>query len=282
MALQDLHHPLFQSVILPLLLSLAGIGVLRATASPARAGAGAGLAVLVATIWLMGWPMRPAGVLQKLPWIFAGAWLAGIALDRSSATGFRRWLVLGIGWVAASWWLGWGNIGLAIGLVAAGLLVIAWLLQAPDDRADAVAAATVACLGLAAVCFAAGSLALFQLAVLVAAALGGAGLWLWPRPRIRQGAAVVAVAAAGWLAIAQASLLLIAVQPRSLALLALAFAVAPLLARRWRGSALSGALVTALAAGLLAGGALMLQSAGSDAGSAADEAGGGDPAYYGK
>jgi hypothetical protein len=282
MEIQGLHHPLFQSVILPLLLSLAGIGVLRATAGRARAGAGVGLAVVIATIWLMGWPVRPTSALQKLPWVFAGAWLAGVLLDATSATRLRQWLCLGIGWIAAAWWLGANSIGLTIGAAATGLAVIGWLLQAPGERADGMAAAVAASLGLAAVCFVAGSLALFQLALLLAAALGGAGLWLWPRPRIRQGAAAVAVAAACWLAIAQVALLLIAVQPRSLAMLALAFAAAPLLARSWRGSALTGPLATALAAGLLAGGALMLQTARPDAGSTAGETGSGDPAYYGK
>ena len=281
MEIQGLHHPLFQSVILPLLLSLAGIGVLRTTAGPARAGAGVGLAVLLATIWLMGWPPRPASALEKLPWIFAGAWLAGVTLDATIASRLRQWLCLGVGWIAASWWLGANSIGLAIGTAAIGLLVIAWLLQAPSDRADGMAAAVAASLGLAAVCFAAGSLALFQLALLLAAALGGAGLWLWPRPRIRHGAAAVAVAAACWLAIAQVALLLTAVQPLPLALLALAFAVAPWLARRWRSTPLTGPLAAALAAAMLAGGALLLQTAGPDV-SADGVAGSGDPAYYGK
>ena len=281
MEIQGLHHPLFQSVILPLLLSLAGIGVLRTTAGPARAGAGVGLAVLLATIWLMGWPPRPASALEKLPWIFAGAWLAGVTLDATIASRLRQWLCLGVGWIAASWWLGASSIGLAVGTAAIGLLVIAWLLQAPSERADGMAAAVAASLGLAAVCFAAGSLALFQLALLLAAALGGAGLWLWPRPSIRHGAPAVAVAAACWLAIAQVALLLTAVQPLPLALLALAFAVAPWLARRWRSTPLTGPLATALAAAMLAGGALLLQTAGPDV-SADGVAGSGDPAYYGK
>ena len=338
MEIQGLHHPLFQSVILPLLLSLAGIGVLRTAVGPARAGAGVGLAVLLATIWLMGWPPRPASALEKLPWIFAGAWLAGVAVDATIASRLRQWLCLGVGWIAASWWLGASSIGLAIGTAAIGLLVIAWLVQAPSDRADGMAAAVAASLGLAAVCFAAGSLALFQLALLLAAALGGAGLWLWPRPRIRHGAtakasassasgsgctamsskatcamasqqaaatatagapwrmrglwlwprprirhgaAAVAVAAACWLAIAQVALLLTAVQPLPLALLALAFAVAPWLARRWRSTPLTSPLAVALAAAMLAGGALLLQTAGPDV-SADGVAGSGDPAYYGK
>src|SRR5690606_12395695 len=108
------------------------------------------------------------------------------------------------------------------------------LLRSPPERADGVAAAVIAALGLAALAFTTGYLALFQLALLLAAALGGAGLWLWPVARIRFGAAAVAVAAVGWLAIAQAALLLIPVRPSALALLAVAFAAAPLSARLWR------------------------------------------------
>ena len=100
------HHPLFQSVVLPLLLSLIGIGVLRAVSGRDRAAAAIGLAVLAATIWLMGWQTPPTAVMQRLPWIFAGAWLVGIALDAAVASRFLRWSCLGLAWIAASWWLG--------------------------------------------------------------------------------------------------------------------------------------------------------------------------------
>ena len=276
-----LHHPLFQSVVLPLLLSLAGIGALRAVAGPARAGAGIGLAVLAATVWLMGWPTQPASVMQKLPWIFAASWLLGIVLDAATTSRLLHWLGLGAGWLAASWWLGSSGLGAGLASAGAGLVVVAWLLRAPPARADGVTAAVIASLGLAGACFAAGSLALFQLAVLLAAALGGGGLWLWPRPRTRFGAAAVAVAAIAWLAIAQVALLLVPVQPRSLALLAVVFAAAPAVARLWgRSSAVGGPLAVAVAAGILAGGALALQSGGTGGGGAATGEGGGGDAYY--
>ena len=276
-----LHHPLFQSVVLPLLLSLAGIGVLRAGAGPARAGAGIGLAVLASTVWLMGWPTQPASVMQKLPWIFAAAWLVGIALDATTTSRLLHWLGLGVGWFAASWWLGSSGAGAGIAFAAAGLVVVAWLLRAPPERADGLTAAVIASLGLAGVCFTAGSLALFQLAVLLAAALGGAALWLWPQPRTRVGAAAVGVAAIAWLAIAQAALLLVPVRPQSLALLAVVFAAAPAVARLWRSSsAVGGPIAVAVAAGILAGSALALQSGGTGAGGAANGRVGGDDAYY--
>ena len=276
------HHPLFQSVVLPVLLSLIGIGVLRAVSGRDRAAAAIGLAVLAATIWLMGWQTPPTAVMQRLPWIFAGAWLVGIALDAAVASRFLRWSCLGLAWIAASWWLGSSGIIAGMVLAIAGLVVIACLLRAPPERAEGAAAAVIAALGLAALAFIAGSLALFQLALLLAAALGGAGLWLWPVARIRFGAAAVAVAAIGWLAIAQAALLLIPVRPSALALLAVAFAAAPLLARPGRqGNPLLGPVGVAVVAAVLAGGSLALQSAGTAAGDAANGDGGGGDAYYG-
>jgi hypothetical protein len=277
------HHPLFQSVVLPLLLSLVGIGLIRAASGPSRAGAAVGLAVLAATVWFMGWPRQPAGVMQKLPWILALACVVGIALDAFVRNRFLQWLCLGIAWIAASWWLGSGGYprGIVYGIV--GLLVIAWLLRAPPDRADGVAAAVVASLGLAGACFAAGSLALFQLALMLAAALGGMGLWLWPKARIRSGAAVVAVAALAWLALAQAAMLLTPVRSASLVLLAIAFVTAPLLARLWRSSTpLAAPIGVAALAGLLAAGALVLQSGSSQTGGAVRGDGSGDDAYYAK
>jgi hypothetical protein len=275
-----LHHPLFQSVVLPLLLSLAGIGLIRRTAGAPRGGAAIGLAVLAATIWLMGWPAQPDSVMQKLPWIFAVAWLLGVGLDATLASRLLQWPALAIAWLAASWWLGSGGVGSGIALAFAGVAIIGCLLWSPAERADGTAAAVVASLGLAVLCVAAGSLALFQLALLLAAALGGAALWLWPTPRIRFGAAAVAVGGIAWLAIAQAALLLIAVRPAALVLLAAAFLAAPLASRMWRDSSRLGTPVAAaVLSGLLAGGSLALQ-AGAGADGAANGAGSDEDAYY--
>jgi hypothetical protein len=144
----------------------------------------------------------------------------------------------------------------------AGAGVLACLLRTPDDRSDAAAAAVVASLGLAGVCFVAGSLALFQLAVLLAAAVSGLALWLWPKPRVSFGATGVAVAGLAWLALAQATLLLVPARPAALALLAASFVTAPLLAQLWPASRpRSRALAVALLTGILAAGALALQGA---------------------
>ena len=58
-----LHHPIFESVLLPLALAFLRAGVLRMTAGPGRAGAAVGIAVLASVAWMSGWSTRPAGVM---------------------------------------------------------------------------------------------------------------------------------------------------------------------------------------------------------------------------
>ena len=282
-----LHHPLFQSVVLPLLLSLTGIGLLRATSGPARASAAVGLSVLLSTVWMAGWSPQPAGVMQKLPWVFAGAWLAGVILDLTVARRVLQWLALTIVWMIASWWLGTKGLANALAAAVAGAAVIACLLHSPADRADAATMGVIAALGLAALTFVAGSLALFQFSLLLAAAVGGAALWLWPKARVHFGAAAVAVAAISWLALAQASLLLIPVRPASMAMLAVAFAAAlaaaPVLRQLTLKARPAGApLAVAVLAGACVAGALALQRAGAPEGPAANSGGTSDDAYYPK
>lgn len=285
MDLSALHHPLFQSFVLPLLLSLAGIGLVRAVSGPTLAAAGVGLAVLLSTIWLMGWSPRPGGLMERLPWIVGGAWLVGVALSAALSNRRQQWLVLTITWLLASWWLGTRGLGFTLACAFAGVVVIGCLVHALHDRADGATAAVVASLGLAALTFVAGSLALFQLSLLLAAALGGAGLWLWPKARIRFGAAGVAVAAIGWLALAQASLLLVPVRPEALGVLAAAFVAAPLLKRFWpSGRTATVPLAVALLAASLVAGALALHAFGpgqTQAAEVGDKRGGAaDDAYY--
>lgn len=282
-----LHHPLFQSLVLPLLLSLAGIGLLRAIAGPRRAVAAIGLSVLLSALWMAGWSVQPAGVMQKLPWIFAGAWLAGVALELTVARRMLQWQALTVAWLAASWWLGSKGAANALAFGVAGAAVIACLLQSPGDRADAATLGVVASLGLAGLTFTAGSLALFQFSLILAAALCGGALWLWPEPRVRFGVCAVAVAAISWLALAQASWLLIPVRPQSLALLAIAFAAAlatvPLLRRlSLRSRPVTAPLAVAVLAGACVAVALALQGSGAPEGAGANAGGATDDAYYPK
>jgi len=156
-------------------------------------------------------------------------------------------------------------------------------MRSPDDRADGVTAAVLAALGLAGAAFAAGSLAIFQLGLILAAALGGAGLWLWPKARIRFGAALVAPAAVGWLALAQASLLLIPVAPAAVAALAAAFLAVPIVRRSLpQGRPVLGPLAVALVAAVFVAAGLALQGSGTGAGGTGKSDGAKDDAYYGK
>jgi len=283
MDLPFLYHPIFQSLVLPLLLSLAGIALLRTFFGPALAAAAVGLSVLLSAIWLMGWSPRPDSLMQKLPWIFGSGWVAGVALSVTAAGRLMQWLVLTLVWLLASWWLGTSSLAFALVLAAAGAAIIACLVGSEEARADAATALVLAGLGLAGLTFAAGSLALFQLALLLAAAVGGAGLWLWPRARIRFGAAAVGVAAIALLALAQASLLLIPVRPDALAVLAAAFVAPPLLRWFWpQGRLVTAPLVAAVVAGALAAGALALQDHGAGTGSSDKSEGKPDDGYYGK
>jgi hypothetical protein len=282
-----LHHPVFESVVLPLALAFVLTAILRATAGPSRAGAAVGVAMLAGMAWMSGWSM-PASAMQKLPWIVGLAWVVGLALDRGRSGDFLRWLVLLVCWVAASWWLGTAGAGQAVAFAVLGALVIALQLRSAPDRADGVSMAVIAALGLAGLAFQAGSLALFQLSLMLAASLGGAALWLWPRSRILYGTAAVAVASIGWLALAQATVLLLPARPAALGLLALAFAAAavaaPVLRRiavRSRGLA-SPLVVASLAAATVAAG-LSLQDVagpGQERRQAGPAAGGDGDAYY--
>jgi uncharacterized membrane protein len=283
-----LYHPVFQSVVLPLLLSLVGIALMRRSFGTAWAAAAVGLSVLASAIWLMGWSGQPDSLMQKLPWIFAGAWIVGSVLGVTGGSRRTEWLVLGAAWLLASWWLGSRGAGLAAAAAVAGIAVIGALVHSVDSRADGAAASVIAALGLAALAFLAGSLAIFQLGLLLAAALGGAGLWLWPKARVRFGPAATAVAALGWLALAQASMVLIPVRLDSVALIAAAFAAPFITTRFWpAGRETAAPLTVAVLAGALVAGALWLQAgvpqaARTDGGSSIGGSGAGDDAYYGR
>lgn len=283
--IEILHHPFVESVFLPLLLAVGGVPMLRAVTGPSRAAAAIGLAFVASVIWMVGWSPRPAGVMQRLPWIFAVAWLVGVALDARIAGRWLQWLALSAVWLVSSWWLGTKGLLQTSALAVAGVVVIGLLLRGPDDRADRAAMTIVASLGLAALAFNAGSLALLQLGVTLAAAMAGAALWMWPTPRIRFGAAAVAVGAIGWLALAQTVLLLLPAQPQAVALLGLAFAAAivctPMIARLAPPARrVAAPLAVAMLAAVCVVGALMLQTDGAVHRAGEQSSPGPDDAYY--
>lgn len=226
----DLHHPAVESLVLPGLLALLLTGLARAVVGPDRRGLaaalGSGLAIVMATTWMSGWSAAPVSSLGRLPWLYVAALVAGVALARRRpAVG---WLVTAVMALAGSIWLGGiGGIGASL-FAALGLLLAAALARTPPQRADGAAILAIAGVGLGGSALAAGSLALFQQAVLIAAATGGTALWLWPRPRLAFGPAAVVSVTLAWLFTTLAATRTISLAAPTIVLLALGILVAAL------------------------------------------------------
>ncbi len=229
-----IHHPAFQSLVLPGLLAalaLLGIGAL-ARGSGARHAAWGGLfGLLGALAWWPGfdWPAPTRN--QKLPWVvLAGLGLAALDTGRGAGTArpARVWLAALAIWAAGGAWLA-GTAAFAsvsvTGLVSgpvSGLVLTRTLLlglalggavlfllagrrsDAPIQGAVSAAVVTLASLGLAGLAGTGGSLLLAQLALMLASSVVVTGGWAWLR---RASGAVVSPAlwlafGLAWLAIA--------------------------------------------------------------------------------
>jgi hypothetical protein len=283
----DLNHPLLQSVAIPLAMALLGAGLLRAvlgaTQGPRWALAAVGVAVVFASVWLLGWRLPPGGAPEKLAWIFVGAWLLASVLNAVQAGPRGVWGVAVAAWLIVLWWLGADGVrGVAAGGV--GALVLAALVRGVSQPAGTAAMLVVASLGLAALTLASGSLLLFQVGLLLAAAMGGGALWLWPKARVAFGAAWAAGIGLCWLALAQAVALLTSATPLALLLLALIFGagllVDRLLARR--AGPVTLPLWVAAAAAVLVAAALGTGALLSGTGPGAASGGADDPYYQPK
>ena len=287
-----LHHPVFQSLVLPALLAWAGIALLRAL--PGAAGArwaplGAVLALLAALAVQpgFGWPATAAA--QKLPWVvLAGLVLAALLrareAGRARAGSSDQWLAAVLCWAGASVWLAGGRPALlpAALTALAGAVVLALLAwggrpmprrppgpagagmaprAAAGDGAPAAAALTMATLGLSALAVGGGSLLLAQLALALATVSAVLGLWVWLRPDggLTVPAAVLMPLGLAWLAIATTLPPLAGVGMVHVAGLALGFGAPPLvlrsglLAHRPRWAPLAVALLAAVPVALAVG-----------------------------
>ncbi len=193
-----LHHPAFQSLLLPALLVLLCVGVLRAGLGPHRRDAavlGAALGLVLALAWWPGLVWPAATQAHKLPWVaLLGLLVSALPLAlgaRFTVSTLRPWQLAALAWVLALVWLQ----GVAQPLrwlagVAAGTLllaVVAWSPRAPNAEptaaAGSAAALAVAALGQALLAAIAGSLLLAQLGLMVAVSAALPGLWAWARPR---------------------------------------------------------------------------------------------------
>lgn len=266
----DLHHPLFQSVVLPLLGAAVLAGALRMAGRHDRFGARiaphAALAGLtLSAVLVLGIETRmPLSATAKLTWVFASCLVAGIVASAlrlrapqvtSGAIALLAVLALWLAWPRIGTGRGPGTTALAgFWLVAAALLAATGAGTRFIDRghgASPLAALVTGSLGLAGVAFQSGSLVLFQFALALAAALGGVGAWNWPFARDRLDAAATV---APWLAatlLAFTTWLLTGASPLALALLACVAAAPPAARRampRARRTAIEPLLVAAFAA----------------------------------
>lgn len=228
----DLHHPLFQSLALPLVVAFMVTGMLRGALGPVQgrrwAATGVALAIVGTAVWILGWRMPPGTLTERLPWIYAIVALAGLGLEALHAGRRSEWLTASVLWALALASLATQALPLMIGLWVLGTAVIRAVLREHAARANAAAILVVASLGLAAVAMASGSALLFELSLALAAAVAGCALWLWPFVRIAFGAAGALVSTLAWLVLMLATALLTEVQPPTLLLLAGAFTAGPL------------------------------------------------------
>jgi hypothetical protein len=268
----DFHHPLFQSLALPLVLSFAAAGLLRGGLGPAHgrrwASAGVGIAIVAGSVWVLGWDMWPGTLTEELPWIYAAGALLGLGLEAMRAGRRTTWLAACVLWTLVLGGLSDQSLPVQAATWLVGAAVMAAVLGQPPESAHASASLVVAGLGLAAVALISGSALLFELSLSIAAAVAGCALWLWPTARIAFGACGAVVSVIAWLALAQGIALLSPVQPLVLLLLACAFLSGPIVqwAGRWRRRTPSapsrrkwlGALVAASVAAVWVTGAVAL------------------------
>ncbi|MBS0452225.1 MAG: hypothetical protein JSS14_13030 [Proteobacteria bacterium] len=226
----DFHHPLFQSLVLPLVLAFAATGVLRAMLGPGAgarwAALGVPLALLVGMSWVLGWRVPPGSLIEKLPWVYLAAALMGIGLEASRADRKAQWLAAGLLWAIVVVALGKQPWVPRVGSWLVGMAVIGAVLYEVPSRCHVAAMLVVAGVGLALVAMMSGSALLFELSLGLAVAVAGTALWLWPVPRISLGASGLLVAVIGWLSLAQGVALSTSVRPGAVLLLAAAFSAA--------------------------------------------------------
>lgn len=254
----DFHHPLFQSLALPLVLAFAATGVLRAMLGPGAgarwAALGVPLALLVTVSWVLGWRLPPGGLTEKLPWVYLATALLGAVLEATRADRRAQWLAAGILWAVVIVALGQQPWLPRVGSWVVGMAVIGAVVYEVPSRADVAAMLVVAGVGLALVAMMSGSALLFELSLGLAAAVAGAALWLWPVSRISFGVSGLLVAVMAWLSLAQGTALLTSVRPGAVLLLAAAFSACAFVRvvrqrlRRGEGRAWAEALVVAAVA----------------------------------
>jgi len=199
-----LNDPVVQTAALPLLCATVVAILLRLVAGPGRgaalAGAGITIGFIAAYVTIIGTPsLEPRGSVQKLVYIAAGGLIVGTLVDLWNARRWIRWAAL-LGWpTLALAWLAENRLAQAtvetwylIGPIwAAMVLSLGRLEHAARREIDAGIVLLAFAIGLGAVALFGRSASLAQLALALAAALGGFLLLNWPRARFAFGASVV-------------------------------------------------------------------------------------------
>jgi hypothetical protein len=225
-----LHHPAVQSLLLPVLLAVLGIGLL-ALLRPRWAAFGVLPALLLSLGLLPGYHWPAAAAAEKLPWVVAAAALGAVLLSGMAGPGRRPRPASQLGfaliaWLAASLWVAgdWRPESLRLILVLLGALLMvgwAWAVRARPEHSGLRAAARAeppgagAAAGLAAATFAlagwaavGGSLLLAQLAAMLGSVSSVLAfvLWRWPAaaPRPLPSTAVLMPLGLAWAVIALA------------------------------------------------------------------------------
>jgi hypothetical protein len=240
----DLGHPLITSVMLPLTLAIVLTGTLRAVAVGERsqriAASAIGLALIIAHGLTFGAPTWPAqSGPEKLALLFVLLLLGGIVLDIMLAGRIVTAAAACLAVLALTLWLAWPQLmrsepGLLLQLTLVallGLACLAMLGKTPANGTNRPAMLVVTALTLAGASFNAGSLLLMQVALALAAAIGGFALWNWPNARLPFHATGVAVSGIGCLALALLLVLLTEIRPWALLPLPLVFAAGSVVRR---------------------------------------------------
>ncbi|MGF1643041.1 MAG: hypothetical protein ACFCUJ_05310 [Thiotrichales bacterium] len=189
-----IDHPLVESIAVPLAIATLLTGLLWRFNRPRWAGAAVVAALLVASLMILdGWHWPALTGLHKLAWLFAATLALQLIAPIGTTRGTRvAWAIVALAiLVCGLIWIGWPRLShdplsaaVTLGALLPALLIALMLLTQPSAEMTPVATSgVVAALGLAGVAFFAGSLALMQLALATAAAVGGFALWNWPRPR---------------------------------------------------------------------------------------------------
>lgn len=233
----DVNHPLIVSLIVPLVLVLVMTPLLPrlfdSMLGMRLAAAAIGLALLVSLVLTFGVPVWPAqSGMQKLPLIFLLLLVGGMIVDIIQPGRVALTIIVLTAIVLIALWLGWPQLTrgdatkvwllLATSLLA--LISLYGLTVAPAESVIRPAIIVFTALGLAGAGFNASSLALFQVALALTAAVGGFALWNWPRPRLPFLATGVAVGGLGCFALVLLLVLLTGIRPWALLPLLLVFA----------------------------------------------------------